>query len=142
MHYCCVIFSKEFPSDAVISKMLSPFCEDDETRSCEYPAFLWDWYGLGGRYNGKLKLSIEKNSDKYEWNYFIDKPRAGRLFRSYLLEKLIANDVKHGFYGFASIEETFFHLLALEMDFFMLMAQRFQISLMLTIWLIVIVLLI
>lgn len=108
MHYCCVIFSKEFPSDAVISKMLSPFCEDDETRPCEYPAFLWDWYGLGGRYNGLLKLSTKKNSDKYEWDYYIYRPRAGRLFRSYLLEELIANEIKHGFYSFAGIEETVF----------------------------------
>lgn len=108
MHYCCVIFSKEFPSDTVISKMLIPFCEYDETRSCEYPAFLWDGYRLGGRYNGKLKLSTKKDSDKYEWDYCINNPRAGRLFRSYLLEELIVNNVKHKFYSFAGREETFF----------------------------------
>ena len=106
MHYCCVIFSKEFPSNTVISKILSPFCEENETRPCEYPAFLWDWYELGGRYNGKLKLSTKKNSDKYEWDYYVNNNhRAGRLFRSCLLEELISNDVKHSFPG---IEETFF----------------------------------
>ena len=100
MHYCCVIFSKEFPSDAVISKMLSPFYEDDETRSCKYPAFLWDWYGLGGRYNGLLKLSTKKNSDKYEWGYYIANPRAGRLFRSYLLEEMIVEEIFFPSLGF------------------------------------------
>lgn len=111
MHYCCALFSKEFLTDTIIYKILTPFSEYNEERPCEYPAFLWDGYRIGGRYNGLLKLSTKKDPDKYEWNYCISKPRAGRLFRSYVLEQIIPNNDVGSFYSFASSEETCFRSL-------------------------------
>lgn len=108
MHQCCVVFSKEFPTDNVLKKMLEPFDEADvfaqpeETR--KYPAFTWDWYQIGGRYNGALKLSVTGNDDLYEWEYYAKEPRSGRLFRSLLLETMRK---KHT-YGFYDSEENYY----------------------------------
>ena len=92
MHYCCMVFTKEFPTQSVLEKVLKPFNSEDvyeqpeETRV--YPAFTWDWWQVGGRYNGRLKLKVEENSEKYRWNYYEREPRNGRLFRSALLDKM------------------------------------------------------
>ena len=53
MHYCCMVFTKEFPTQAVLEKVLKPFDSEDvydqpeETRV--HPAFTWDWWQVGGR---------------------------------------------------------------------------------------------
>lgn len=92
MHYCCIVFTKEFPTDAVLAGMLAPFNEEDfyeqpeETR--QRPAMLWDWYSVGGRYHGGLKLEIRDNDPVYKWEFYAREPRTGRLFRSKLLEKM------------------------------------------------------
>ena len=92
MHYCCMVFTKEFPTQAVLEKVLKPFNSEDvyeqpeETRV--HPAFTWDWWQVGGRYNGRLKLKVEENSEKYRWNYYEREHRNGRLFRSALLDKM------------------------------------------------------
>ena len=92
MHYCCMVFTKEFPTQSVLEKVLKPFNSSDvydqpeETRV--YPAFTWDWWQVGGRYEGAFKLKIEENSEKYKWNYYEREPRNGRLFRSALLDKM------------------------------------------------------
>lgn len=88
MHYCCEIVTKEFPTDLVIAHILSPFewgsHKDDEPR----PVFTWDWWQVGGRYSGRLKLKIDEKDEKYRWEYYATVPRAGRLFRSKLLEAI------------------------------------------------------
>ena len=92
MHYCCLIITKEFPSDDVIENVLKPFNDEDyyvepeDTRV--RPAFLWDWYSVGGRYGGSIKLRADLDDEKYKWRYFVNEPRNGRLFRSTLLDKL------------------------------------------------------
>lgn len=99
MHYCIVVITKEFPTDDVLYKALSPFNEDDfydkfedsdEIPREEYPAFLWDWYQVGGRYGGVLKLKIDYENEEYGWNYYAkkDATRAGRLFRSNMCEEI------------------------------------------------------
>ena len=92
MHYCCMVFTKEFPSQAVLEKVLKPFnCEEvygQPEENIVYPAFTWDWWQVGGRYNGTLKLKVEESDEKYRWNYYESNPRNGRLFRSALLDKM------------------------------------------------------
>ena len=92
MHYCCAIITKEFPTKEVLTASLKPFHEDvyydapEENRA--RPQIMWDWWQVGGRYNGQLKLRIDKDNDKYQWRFYARAPRAGRLFRSYLLETM------------------------------------------------------
>ena len=92
MHCCCMVFTKEFPTETVLEKVLNPFNSEDvydqpeETRV--YPAFTWDWWKVGGRYAGMLKLNVDENDARYRWNYYERDPRNGRLFRSALLDKM------------------------------------------------------
>lgn len=94
MHYCALLITKEFPTKETIERIMKPFSEEDfykdeasETR--ERPAFLWDWYQIGGRYNGRLKLKYgEENTAKYNWSFYAREPRNGRQFWSYLLTKM------------------------------------------------------
>lgn len=92
MHYCCLIFTKEFPTDEVLEKVLKPFNSEDFYDQPEEqrvrPAFTWDWYVVGGRYGGEIKLKVDRDDKKYKWSYIIDEPRNGRLFRSALLDTL------------------------------------------------------
>lgn len=93
MHFCFLVVTEEFPTDDVLEEALAPFNEESyyekktEQPEAEEPAFLWDWWTLGGRYAGLLRLDISgDNFEKYELKYMVDNPRNGRLFRSVLLE--------------------------------------------------------
>ena len=96
MHYCFVVITKEFPTDDVLSEALAPFNEDafyekrEDNPEEEHPVFLWDYWQVGGRYGGKLKLKIDYDDEEYRWMFYakIGEPRAGRLFRSKMCETL------------------------------------------------------
>lgn len=90
MHYCCEIVTKEFPTNQVITEILLPFDWESQNAYDEknQPAFTYDWWQIGGRYSGKLKLRVDKEDEKYNWEYYATVPRAGRLFRSKLLETI------------------------------------------------------
>lgn len=117
MHYCCVMLTREFPSDAVIEKLLEPFNDknvygdgDDDDAEIVYPAFTWDWWQVGGRYSGKFKLRYDSEDEdsKYRWRYYADQPRTKRLFRSWALEEImeITNETRRRLLGFT--EEDYF----------------------------------
>ena len=95
MHYCLMLLTNDFPTDAVIEKALEPYNSEtwwkkyDETKDdSDHPLFTWDYWQVGGRYNGKLKLRYDHNDDssEYRWMFMALEPRVGRLYRSYLLE--------------------------------------------------------
>ena len=91
MHYKITLITKEFPTNYVIDEALNPYNEEDFWRDNDdnhkdYPAILWDWYQVGGRYGGFFKLDIEKTEEEYEWEYV--KERNGKVFRSYVFDKL------------------------------------------------------
>ena len=98
MHYAIVIVTEEFPTDEVLEKVLEPyedevfygqFGEDEDIPdTAERPVFTWDWWQVGGRYCGRIKLKIDYEDEEYEWKFYTKKPRAGRLFRSMMLEKI------------------------------------------------------
>lgn len=108
MHSCCLLFTKDFPSDGVIQKVLEPFFEDDFYAKPKddrvRPAFLWDWYKVGGRYGGCIKLKMDLDDEKYRWRYLIREPRNGRLFRSAILDTLERSHKS----GFGYYENDFF----------------------------------
>ena len=97
MHYCLMVLTNDFPSDAVIEKALKPYNGEmwykkyEKTKDdSSHPLFTWDWWEIGGRYNGKLKLKYDHNDteSEYRWMFMASEPRPGRLFRSCLLEEL------------------------------------------------------
>ena len=89
MHYCCYLYTREFPTDDVIAAALKPFNSEEyyssEGEEVECPVFTWDYWLVGGRYGGKLLLDC--SSEKYEAGFLSRTKRAGRLFRSALLER-------------------------------------------------------
>ena len=95
MHYCVLLFTKELPSEEKIAEIMHPYYEenaeyDEETgkRLNPYPVFEWDWYQIGGRYNGSLKLSVERDKEYYNFGYYSREDRNKRLFYSSLLSDM------------------------------------------------------
>ena len=97
MHACIMVITKEFPTDDVIYRAMSPFSEDgfyekyeEEEKIPEdaWPEFTWDYFAVGGRYGGGLKLKIDMEDEEYRWKFYAKEPRAGRLFRSALCERM------------------------------------------------------
>lgn len=112
MHYCLLMLTKTLPTDNDIDEILKPFNSEafwrlEETNpGIERPKFTWDWWQVGGRYNGKFKLKFEPSMDlntKYQWGFHARTPRTGRLFRSQLLEALLGKKKLMPYY-----EEDFF----------------------------------
>ena len=101
MHYCCLVFTDEFPSDQVITEKLAPFNDEvyySANDGRPRPMILYDWWQVGGRYSGQIKLTINEDDDFYQWSYILSKPRAGRIFRSKLLEDFSKKEVSFRFY--------------------------------------------
>ena len=114
MHYCIAIITDQFPSDEVIQKMLAPFNEEsffkqfedvDEIPEDKYPQFTWDWWQIGGRYCGKIKMKIDETDTEYDWGYYSKQPRAGRLYRSQIFEKHFNSLDSDGHVSFRNREE-------------------------------------
>ena len=117
MHYCIHLFTKDFPTENDISEIMKPFdeekyfdevCEEND-ENIEKPKLLWDYYIIGGRYSGLLKLKVEtEKENEYDWNYLISLspnkgPRCGRLFHSSILKNLLE---KKSYY---MVEEDYFN---------------------------------
>lgn len=95
MHYCVLLITEKLPSEREISRIMQPYCYDNVKYDEEtdelitpYPVFTWDWYQIGGRYAGELKLKVDDNDKEYEWNYYVRECRNKRLFYSSLLSKM------------------------------------------------------
>ncbi len=95
MHYCVLLITKELPSESKIEKILQPYNHEDIKYDEEtgelltpLPIFTYDWFQIGGRYTGSLKLKIDKNDEYYNWKFISNKGRNKRLFYSKLLSEL------------------------------------------------------
>lgn len=91
MHYCLLLITEEIPSEDRISEILQPYNEenlecDKSGEAIPFPIFTYDWWEIGGRYSGKLKLKIDNNDEKYGWEYISDRNK--KLFHSKLLTDL------------------------------------------------------
>ena len=72
---------------------MAPFDEnafyDGDSENEERPEFLYDFYLIGGRYCGRLKLAMRDHDEIYKWEYYsIKEPREGRLFHCTLLKDI------------------------------------------------------
>lgn len=91
MHYCLMLFTKEFPTKQKIEDMMKKYHDNafgNEAGAVRYPQFTYDWYEIGGRYSGSIKLKFDRENDMYRWKYLESNPRNGRLFWSYLLNDM------------------------------------------------------
>lgn len=91
MHYCLALFTQELPSKSKIDSIMRKYnCEEvyNDEENIVYPQFTYDWYEIGGRYAGQIKLKVDEDNEEYKWRYGIREPRNGRLFWSYLLNEL------------------------------------------------------
>ena len=108
MHYCLMLFTKDCPSKNDIDNIMQKYNYDnvysDDEKEIEYPQFTYDWYEIGGRYNGDIKLKVDKENEIYKWQYFVRKKRNGRLFWSYLLSEMEEFSKKSFMYN----EENYF----------------------------------
>lgn len=97
MHFTCMLVTKEFPTDEVIENKLNKYAEEPYYEAMDNaedvpvrPLFMYDYYRVGGRAGGELKLKFDykDNQTEYRWMYFSKEPRAGRLFRCGPLESM------------------------------------------------------
>jgi hypothetical protein len=82
-----MLFTKDCPTEDYISKLMAPYNWENSQDNKSFSRFTWDWYEIGGRYNGKIKLKINENDKKYKWEYIDARGRNGHLFWSYLLNE-------------------------------------------------------
>lgn len=95
MHYCVLLITEKLPSKSEVDRIMQPYCYDnieyneetDELLS-PYPLFTWDWYQIGGRYSGFLKLKVDDNDEDYKWGFYDREGRNERLFYSSMLSKI------------------------------------------------------
>ena len=87
MHYCLMLFTKDCPTEDYISKLMAPYSWENSQDNKSFPQFTWDYYEIGGRYNGQIKLKVNENDEKYRWEYTDAQGRNGHLFWSYLLNE-------------------------------------------------------
>ena len=95
MHYSALVITKEIPTEEDLKNIMKKYDwdnlqyeEDEETLIGERPVFTYDYYLIGGRYNGKLKLKINIEDEYYNWKYYDRQGRNGMLFHSHLLKKM------------------------------------------------------
>ena len=90
MHSCICVITDEFPSLKILEKKMEPYFKYREGDIDEsVPPFKWDGWEIGGRYCGRIKLKIDHEDEMYNWGHYVKTPRAGRLYRSLLLENCI-----------------------------------------------------
>ena len=87
MHYCLMLFTENFPQKDDIENIMQKYCYDNLSEN-DHPQFTYDWCQIGGRYNGDIKLKFDWEDEEYRWKYCERTPRNGRLFWSYLLNKI------------------------------------------------------
>lgn len=97
MHYCFLYFSKEMPTREKIREVMAPYNYENYYESREVQPFYYDYFVIGGRYGGKLKLKVEKDNETYRWEF--TGRREGRLFYNSLIKKLMeVKELGSGFY--------------------------------------------
>ena len=84
MHCRGHLITKKLPTDDEISKILEKYREDYSQEQ----EFSWDWYEIGGRYGGKIKINFNPENNKDNWYLFKD--RNNKYFISQALNELKA----------------------------------------------------
>lgn len=87
MHYCVHLITKTLPTEKEIGEIMKPY-EDDNVEDLSSSVFTWDWWVIGGRYGGRIKLKVDMEDEEYRWKFYSSEPREGRLFHSLLLAEI------------------------------------------------------
>lgn len=85
MHYCVHLFTKSLPTEKEIEEIMRPYNDDNFEA---HPVFTWDYFRIGGRYSGAIKLKVCKEDGEYKWKFYAREPREGRLFYSAILNNI------------------------------------------------------
>lgn len=94
MHYCVMLITKSIPNYTEIEKIMSKYSwdniqhDENDTIIGELPVFTYDWYVIGGRYGGVIKLKVDDSDKEYQWGYYAREDRNNRLFISSILNDL------------------------------------------------------
>lgn len=88
MHSCGYIITDKIPTKEEITNIMEPYNEEKH----ENLEFAWDWYQIGGRYGGELKIKF--NPDENEDGWYSFRERNYKYFISGELEK-IKRDIKY-----------------------------------------------
>lgn len=81
MHYKGYIITKELPTEEKLADILEKYREDEETKEFE-----WDWWQIGGRYGGKIKINFNPDTNEDGWYCF--RNRNNKYFISEALNEL------------------------------------------------------
>lgn len=124
MHFCIAVITDQFPTDDVLGQKLAPYDEnafysqfedreeiEEEIDKAQRPLFMWDYWQIGGRYGGQLKLKIDEKDPEYQWRCYIKEPRAGRLYRSKMIETHFNSKDAYGNRLFRNMEEDTYRYL-------------------------------
>lgn len=82
MHYKGHLVTKKLPTDDEISKILEKYREDLDKEQ----EFAWDWFQIGGRYGGKIKINFNPDDNEDNWCCFRD--RNNKYFISQAINEL------------------------------------------------------
>ncbi len=89
MHYKGHLITNELPTNDTIQKILGKYSESEPSLKI----FEYDWYDVGGRFAGKIKIKF--NPEKNEDNYFLFRHRNNKYFISDLINSLDNNSLKY-----------------------------------------------
>lgn len=84
MHYCGYIITDKIPTKEEISSILEPYNENNHDNL----EFSWDWYQIGGRYGGMLKIHFNPNENEDNWYCGEHHERNYKYFISNKLDEL------------------------------------------------------
>lgn len=84
MHYCGYIITRKTPTENEIQDILEPYNEATHDNL----KFSWDWFEIGGRYGGKLKIKFNPDENEDKWFCNSNHDRNFKYFISNKLKKL------------------------------------------------------
>lgn len=61
MHFICLVFTKEYPTEFIISGIMDNYLVQNTMESCEKNKFSCDYYEVGGRFVSRLH--VMRNGD-------------------------------------------------------------------------------
>ena len=91
MHYKGYLITKELPTNERIEEILKKYNDEEENNNS---GFEWDWFIIGGRYGGKIKIKFDPNENEDNWYMFKD--RNNKYFISQMLNEIKA--MKEAYY--------------------------------------------
>lgn len=84
MHFKGFIVTKEIPTEEKISNMLQPYYYGNDDAG-----FSWDWYQIGGRFGGEIKIKFNPNENEDNW--YVCHDRNNKYFISQAINELKKN---------------------------------------------------